>query len=59
MNRIAPMDSPPSDVSTAGGRIVAPGACGEHSSLVFPALAETVVEKHLAGEIGGLLEDQT
>ncbi len=57
MNRIGPVESPPSEVSSAGGRIVTPGACGEHSSLVFPALSEAVVEKHLAGEVGGLLED--
>lgn len=58
MNRIGPLESPPSGVASAGGRIVAPGGCGEYSSLLFPALAEIVVEKHLAGESGGLLEDQ-
>ncbi len=56
-HRIGPHESPAIGVSSVGGRIVAPGACGEHSPLVFPALAEMVVEGHLSGKLGGLLED--
>jgi len=56
-HRIGPLEDPPEPISSAGGRIVTPGACGEHSALVFPALAEMVVESHLSGRVGGLLED--
>ncbi|MEE2883983.1 MAG: FAD-dependent oxidoreductase [Planctomycetota bacterium] len=58
VNRIGRLESPPSEVVSAGGKILTPGACGEHSALFFPALAEIVVERHLSGEVGGLLEDQ-
>ncbi|MGE4619762.1 MAG: FAD-dependent oxidoreductase [Planctomycetota bacterium] len=56
-HRIGPVDAPATSVSSAGGRIATPGACGEHSALLFPALAEIAVEKHLSGDVGGLLED--
>jgi glycine/D-amino acid oxidase-like deaminating enzyme len=54
--QISCMDAP-STIASAGGRIVFPGACGEFSPLLFPALAEMTVESHLAGTTGGLLED--
>lgn len=47
----------PDPLISAGGRIVFPGACGEFSQLLFPALAEMSVEGQLAGNVGGLLED--
>ncbi|MDC0347264.1 FAD-binding oxidoreductase [Planctomycetota bacterium] len=43
--------------ASAGGRIVMPGSCGEHSELLFPVMAEEAVEQVLAGSTGGLLED--
>ena len=46
-----------STTASAGGRIIFPGACGEFSPLLFPALAEFAVESHLEGTAGGLLED--
>ncbi|MEE2856985.1 MAG: FAD-dependent oxidoreductase [Planctomycetota bacterium] len=55
-SQVSKIDHPEQLVS-AGGRIIFPGACGEFSQLLFPALAEMSVEGQLAGDVGGLLED--
>lgn len=44
-------------VSSAYGRIFMPAAAGEFQELLFPALAEVLVEQVLSGSSGGLLED--
>jgi len=56
VNQIACPDTPPL-ISSAGGRVIFPGACGESSALMFPALAEQAVELQLSGNSGGLLEE--
>ncbi len=47
----------PARISSAGGRVIFPGACGESSALLFPALSEQAVELQLSGNSGGLLEE--
>lgn len=44
-------------VSSAGGCIQMPAAAGEYQDLMFPALAEALVEQVDSGATGGLLED--
>ncbi|OUU22706.1 MAG: hypothetical protein CBC13_07345 [Planctomycetia bacterium TMED53] len=43
--------------SSSGGRIVMPGCAGQFQELLFPALAEYLIEQIFTGQTGGLLED--
>jgi len=56
-HRRLPDEVPTEIFTSAGGRILMPGSAGEFQELLFPALAENMVEKVLSGDTGGLLED--